>query len=153
MDPALTAPVIAIDPDVARDGLGSRLVGPHMPIARGLHQAASRARQLGASAIQVFTDNPTAWTPRSEPHEGLDEFRRQLQASGIDLLVHASYIINLATPDPVAFERSIERMVRELDTARAFGASALNVHIGSHKGSGREAGVCLLYTSPSPRDS
>ena len=96
---------------------------------------------VGAGAIQVFTQNPTAWTPRSEPADGLDEFRAQLQTWQIDLLVHASYLVNLATPDPMAIERSIVRMGNEMTAARGFGASALNVHIGSHKGSGPEAGI------------
>jgi deoxyribonuclease IV len=117
------------------------MIGPHMPIGPGLAQAVDRARLVGAGAIQVFTDTPTAWQPRAEPHEGLTEFRRQLHASRIELLVHASYLVNLATPDPVTFERSILRMGHELDAARQFGASALNVHIGSHKGSGAEAGI------------
>ena len=141
METAPVAPVIECDPDDARDGLGGRRVGPHVPIAAGLRHAAERARLVGAGAIQVFTDNPTAWTSRSEPHEGLEAFRRQLHAWRIDLLVHASYLVNLATPDPTVLDRSIVRMGNELDAARGFGASALNVHIGSHKGSGPEAGI------------
>ena len=139
--PIRAAPVVDIDPAVARAGLAGRLVGPHVPIAAGLARAAEQALLVGASAIQVFTDNPTAWDPRAEPHDGLDEFRESLRAGRIDLMVHASYLVNLATPDPVVFERSVERMRRELDVARGFGARALNVHIGSHKGSGVAAGI------------
>jgi deoxyribonuclease-4 len=141
MDSTRVAPVIQGDPDEARAELGGRRVGPHVAIAAGLHRAAERARLVGAGAIQVFTDNPTAWSARSDPHAGLDEFRGQLRAWRIELLVHASYLINLATPDQVVRERSVLRMHHELDAARGFGASALNVHIGSHKGSGPEAGI------------
>jgi deoxyribonuclease-4 len=141
MEPTPAAPVIDRDPDEARAGLKGRPVGPHVPIARCLRHAAERARLVGAGAIQVFTDNPTAWSSRSEPPDGLDEFRAQLEAGRVELLVHASYLVNLATPDPVVLERSIARMHHELDAARGFGASALNVHIGSHKGSGPKAGI------------
>ncbi len=110
MEPPPVAPVIVHDPDEARAALGGRLVGPHVPTSHGLRWAADRARIVGAGAIQVFTQNPTAWTPRSEPADGLDEFRAQLQTWRIDLLVHASYLVNLATPDPMAIERSIVRM-------------------------------------------
>jgi len=147
MEPARAAPVIDIEPDAARAGIHGRLVGPHVPLGSGLRHAAERARAVGASAIQVFTDTPTAWQPRAEPHEGVAEFRRALVASDIELFVHASYLVNLATPDPVTFERSILRMGHELDAARAFGARALNVHIGSHKGSGVEAGIDRVGTA------
>ncbi len=125
----------------ARAELDGRLIGPHVPIRPGLGRVMEQARRVGASVIQVFTDNPTAWEPRSEPHPGLEDFRVDLAAASIGLLVHASYLVNLAAPDPTAFERSVLRVDRELDTARAFGATALNVHIGSHKGSGIDAGI------------
>jgi deoxyribonuclease IV len=139
--PIHVAPVIDIEPAVARAGLQGHLVGPHVPIAAGLARAAEQAFLVGASAIQVFTDNPTAWDPRAEPHDGLDAFRESMRAGRIDLMVHASYLVNLATPDQVVFDRSVERMRRELDVARGFGARALNVHIGSHKGTGVAAGI------------
>ena len=123
------APLVEHDPDRARAALLGRRIGPHVAIRAGLRPAAERARLVGAGAIQVFTDNPTAWTARSEPHEGLEVFRRQLHAWRIDLLVHASYLVNLATPDRTVLDRSIVRMGNELDAARGFGASALNVHI------------------------
>ncbi|MCY7419582.1 MAG: TIM barrel protein, partial [Chloroflexi bacterium] len=147
MEPARAAPVIDIEPDAARAGLEGRLVGPHVPLRSGLRHAAERARAVGAGAIQVFTDPPTAWQPRAEPHEGVAEFRHALMTSGIELFVHASYLVNLATPDPVTWERSILRMAHELDAARSFGARALNVHIGSHKGSGVEAGIDRVGTA------
>ncbi len=140
-EPARTAPVVDIPPAQARAELDGRRIGPHVPTRPGLGHALERARRVGASVIQVFTDNPTAWEPRTEPHPGLEAFRKDLAAGRIGLLVHASYLVNLAAPDPMVFERSILRMGRELDAARAFGASALNVHIGSHKGSGIDVGI------------
>jgi deoxyribonuclease-4 len=134
-------PTVDVDADAARDELCGRPIGPHVPIAGGLGRASERARMVGAGVIQVFTDTPVAWTPRVEPHEGLAEFRRLLRAWRVDVLVHASYLVNLATPDSVTFERSILRMGHELDAARAFGARMVNVHVGSHKGSGTAAGV------------
>jgi len=135
------APLVERDPDQARAALLGRRIGPHVAIRAGLRPAAERARLVGAGAIQVFTDNPTAWSSRSEPHDGLDEFLAQLRTWRIELLVHASYLVNLAAPDPVVFDRSIIRMGNELEAARRFGAAALNVHVGSHKGSGPEAGI------------
>jgi deoxyribonuclease-4 len=107
-------------------------------------RAAERARALGVSAIQVFIDDPRAWTPRAEPHVDGASFRALLEASDIELLVHGSYLVNLASPDPGVHARGIERMRRELVAAAALGARAVNVHVGSHRGAGVTRGVELV---------
>jgi hypothetical protein len=75
------APIIDLDPLVARAGLLGRRAGPHVPIRDGLSRAAERARALGVSAIQVFTDDPRGWAPRAEPHADVGVFREALGAS------------------------------------------------------------------------
>ena len=59
-------PAIAVDPALARAGLRGRRVGAHLPIRDGLLRTAARAQALGASALQVFTDDPRAWAPRTQ---------------------------------------------------------------------------------------
>jgi deoxyribonuclease-4 len=71
----------------------------------------------------------------------LDRFRALLEASDIALLVHASYLVNLASPDPDVHARGIERMRLEMAAAAELGARAVNVHVGSHRGAGIAAGV------------
>jgi deoxyribonuclease-4 len=137
----MPAPVVDVDPSAARAALGTRRVGPHLPIRAGLSHAAERARLVGASVIQVFTDDPKAWVPRTEPHPELDSFRALLAEQDVPVLVHASYLVNLATPDDRVFERSVERMRRELLAGAAMGAVAVNVHVGSHRGAGVSEGV------------
>ena len=135
------APAVDIDPSAARAALGTRRIGPHVPIRAGLAHAAERARVVGASAIQVFTDDPRAWTPRAEPHPDLAPFRELLAEWDVPLLVHASYLVNLATPDARVFERSVDRVRQELRAAATMGAVAVNVHVGSHRGAGVREGV------------
>ncbi len=105
-------------------------------------RAVERAAAIGADVMQVFSDNPTAWRRRSKlPHE-LPVFRRRLRELGIGpLAIHASYLVNLAGPDPEFHDRSVGVLARELLTGRAYGARFVNVHIGSHRGSGRDAGI------------
>ncbi|MFM8176458.1 MAG: deoxyribonuclease IV, partial [Candidatus Limnocylindrus sp.] len=55
--------------------------------------------------------------------------------------VHAAYLANLAGPRPEVREKSIAMLQHELRVAPAYGASFVNVHIGSHLGTGIEAGV------------
>jgi deoxyribonuclease-4 len=105
-------------------------------------RAAERAAAIGADALQVFIDNPTAWRRRTEPPAELPAFRERLTALGIGpIAVHASYLVNLAGPAEDLFERSVALLAHELAAAPDFGARFVNVHVGSHKGAGVEAGV------------
>src|SRR4051812_1597447 len=125
--------------------LGTRQIGPHLPLATGLLKAADRARAIGATAVQIWTDNPTAWRRRTEQPKALQDFRERLREGGVKTIsVHAPYLINLCGADEVFFHRSIETVVNELRVARLYGADFVVMHIGSHRGMGREQGIARL---------
>jgi deoxyribonuclease-4 len=127
------------------DPLAGRPLGPHLPLAAGLLKAVERAHVIGAGAIQVFTDNPTAWRRRAELPAQLADFRTRLADYGIGpLAVHGPYLVNLAGADEAFWRRSIDTLVNDLQVAAAYGARFLNVHVGSHRGLGREAGISRL---------
>jgi deoxyribonuclease-4 len=119
-----------------------RRLGAHLPLGNGMVKAADRAAEIGANALQIFGDNPTAWKRRAGPPAEQEAFRARLPEHGISpLVVHASYLINLAGPDPDFFERSIDLLAAELRDAPGLGARYVNVHIGSHRASGVDVGV------------
>jgi len=109
-------------------------LGVHLALGGGLRKAAERAGAIGATAVQVFADNPTAWRRRAAPPTHLDTFRTRLAELDIDpVAIHASYLVNLAGPDPRFREDSIAVLASELSAARRFGARFVNVHTGSHR--------------------
>lgn len=119
-----------------------RRLGVHLPLGGGMVRAVERAHEIGATALQVFADNPTAWRRRSQPPKELPAFRQRLTELDIGpLAIHASYLVNLAGPDEDFFARSVAVLAHELRVAPAFGARFVNVHVGSHRGSGPEAGT------------
>jgi deoxyribonuclease IV len=119
-----------------------RRIGTHLPLGHGMVRAAERAAAIGADTIQVFADNPTAWRRRQEPPRELGAWRERLDELDLGpVAVHASYLANLAGPDPSFWERSIDLVVSDLRGAPGFGARFVNVHIGSHRGLGVEAGI------------
>jgi deoxyribonuclease IV len=119
-----------------------RRLGAHLPLGAGMVKAVDRAHEIGADAIQIFTDNPTAWRRRAEPPAELPAFLDRLREHHIGpVAIHAAYLVNLAGPDPDFFERSVELLAIELRGAPTFGARYVNVHIGSHRGDGIEAGI------------
>jgi deoxyribonuclease-4 len=122
-----------------------RRLGPHLPLGHGLLKAADRAAQIGATTVQVFTDNPTAWRRRAQPPKALAEFRARLRAAGIkDIAVHAPYLINLCGGNADFWEKSIVTVARELNVASQYGAKYLVMHVGSHRGLGRDEGIKRL---------
>jgi deoxyribonuclease IV len=108
-------------------------------------KAVDRAHAIGASALQVFIDNPTAWRRRPEPPAELPAFRERLVTHDIGpLAVHASYLINLAGPEPDFHARSVTLLTSELRVAPSFGARFVNMHIGSHRGTSVAEGTVRL---------
>ena len=93
---------------------------PTCPWRPGSRQPSSGRPRSGATAIQVFGDNPTAWRRRPEPPDDAPAFRERLAERGIGpVAIHAAYLVNLAGPEPVAYERSIEVLAHDLrDGAR-----------------------------------
>lgn len=108
-------------------------------------KAVERAHEIGAGAIQVFVDNPTAWRRRQEPPAEGPAFRERLAELGIGpVAVHASYLVNLAGEEEDFFGRSVGVLASDLRAAPGFSGRFVNVHVGSHRGSGLDAGIARL---------
>ena len=119
-----------------------RRLGAHLPLGRGMVRAVERAHEIGATALQVFADNPTAWRRRAAPPGEGPAFRDRLGALDIHpVAIHASYLVNLAGPEEDFFEGSVEVLASDLRAAPGFAARFVNVHIGSHRGTGVAAGI------------
>ena len=122
-----------------------RRLGAHLAMGDGLVKAADRAVEIGIDALQIFSDNPTAWQRRAAPNPEIERFRGVLAAHDIrPLAIHGSYLINLAGWDDTLRDRSIELLASELVTARLLGAPFVNIHTGSHRGTSVDAGIARL---------
>jgi len=122
-----------------------RRLGAHLPLGTGMVKAVDRAQEIGASALQVFGDNPTAWKRRAAPPGELPAFRTRLAELDIGpVAIHASYLINLAGVNPEFAARSIRLLAEELRAAPGYAASFVNVHTGSHRGTSPQDGIARL---------
>lgn len=108
-------------------------------------KAVERAHEIGADALQIFVDNPTAWRRRATPPTELLAFRQRLIDYDIaPIAVHAAYLVNLAGPDETFFGRSVTLLASDLRVAPDFTGRFVNVHSGSHRGAGVAAGTARL---------
>ena len=117
------------------------LLGAHISIAGGTHEAPARAKAIGATAMQIFTKMASRWAERTCEDEECRAFRDALAATDVRVLVaHDSYLINLASPDEVLRRKSIESFVSELARCGALGIQLLVSHPGNFMDD-RAAGV------------
>lgn len=118
------------------------LLGCHLSIAKGFSRAIDEAEKLGNNALQFFSHNASAWRMKDLTDEIAGRFRNRRSASSVGyLVVHTMYLLNLASPDEVLYERSIDALIEEVRRAGLLGADALVTHLGAHVGSGLEAGI------------
>jgi deoxyribonuclease-4 len=57
------------------------------------------------------------------------------------VLCHALYLCNLAAPDDTVYEKSVLALGNTMEVACGIGADGVVFHVGSHLGSGFEAGL------------
>ena len=119
----------------------AEMLGAHVSTAGGVPTALARGVAIGASAIQVFTKTPNQWREPVIGEDTADAFRREVARTGITHIVsHDSYLINLATPDPVLSARSVESFSNELRRCDLLGIPAVVSHPGNFIDH-REAGI------------
>ncbi|MBL8981182.1 MAG: deoxyribonuclease IV, partial [Gemmatimonadetes bacterium] len=107
-------------------------LGAHVSVAGGVSTAIERARAIGATAIQLFTKTSNQWKEPAIADEERAAFREALAASPIAFTnAHDSYLINLASPDPVLWVRSLLSFTSELRRCEALGLNALVSHPGN----------------------
>jgi deoxyribonuclease IV len=118
------------------------LIGAHISSAGGIDKAIDRAVDLGADSVQVFTQSPRTWRPTNHDPASFERFREKRGDAGIGGVVcHALYLCNLAAPDDTVYEKSVAAMRNTMEVARGIGADGVVFHVGSHLGSGFDAGL------------
>jgi deoxyribonuclease IV len=119
--------------------------GAHLSIAGGVEKAAERARDIHADCLQLFVKSPSQWRFGPLADESVARFKAAAREAGLAPLVgHASYLLNLASPDDTLYERSRQCLLEEWDRCARLGCDGLVVHPGAHMGSGEAAGLARI---------
>ena len=118
------------------------LLGAHVSPAGGPANAVARGVERGCRSIQIFNQSPRQWKPTVYDDEKVAAYKEAFADSGIDaLLIHAVYLINLASEDPDMREKSLTSLVASLRAGQALGAAGVVLHPGSALKGGAEAAV------------
>jgi deoxyribonuclease IV len=117
-------------------------LGAHMSIAGGLHLACERGKEVGCDVIQIFVKNQRQWAAPKLQDDEARAFRAAQKASSIvTAFAHDTYLINMATPDPVMFKKSVFAFVDELERCEALELASLVTHPGSPGDAGEAVGI------------
>jgi deoxyribonuclease IV len=120
-------------------------LGAHMSISGGVEKAVLRGQEVGCEAMQIFTKNSNQWKAKPLTTGEVKAFRDSCQAAGIGpVIAHSAYLINLAAPDEVLYEKSIQAFLDELQRCELLGIPYLVVHPGAHMGAGEEQGLTRI---------
>lgn len=118
------------------------ILGAHTSISGGLHKAIDRGRDLKCQTIQIFTKNPNQWKSCEISDSKITVFTEKIKSTEIfPVIAHNSYLVNLASPDPDIYDKSINAFEEEIDRAVQLGIPYLVFHPGAHKESGEAKGI------------
>jgi deoxyribonuclease-4 len=107
-------------------------VGSHVFVGKGLVEGALRtADEIGAETLQVFVGNPRGWALSAGDPATDATFARTCVDRGTRAFVHTPYLVNLGSPTPATFERSVATIAHNLHRAVRMGVEGVVVHTGS----------------------
>jgi len=119
--------------------------GAHLSIQGGVDKAVERARAIRAECLQIFLKSPSQWRFGPLCDDTVARFRQAARDVGLAPLVgHASYLVNLASPDQALYERSRRCVLEEWDRSERLGLKGLVLHPGAHMGSGEAMGLARI---------
>jgi deoxyribonuclease-4 len=116
-----------------------------MSISGGLYKAFGHGERAGCDTIQIFSKNQQQWRAKPLADDEIARFREEHARTGMGpLVVHDSYLINMASPDDALWEKSIAAFRDELERCQSLGIPYLVTHPGAHVGSGEESGLARV---------
>ncbi len=124
-------------PEVVEDELGA-----HVSVAGGVQNAPGRAADIYSLNLQLFTKQPNRWAEPELADETVAAFTRERSERHLRVAgSHDSYLINLASPRPDLWERSLASFTAELSRCEALGLDFLVTHPGNATDGDTESGI------------
>ncbi|MBX9856938.1 MAG: deoxyribonuclease IV [Gemmatimonadaceae bacterium] len=123
-------------------------LGSHCIDTGGIHMAARRAGRGGMQALQIFSAVPKYYNDKvSVKPERIARFREALAQAGIapaQVIVHAAYVINTATPDPEKWARAAAGLAKEYERSTALGVGGVCFHPGAATDGDRDGAIARV---------
>jgi len=109
------------------------LLGAHMSISGSFESALTLGESIGCTAIQIFTKSNRQWKAKEITDEQATSFHQALETSSIKWVVaHATYLINIGSPEHEMAEKSTLALIDELNRCSRLKIPYLVLHPGAH---------------------
>ncbi len=122
------------------------MFGSHLSIAGSMVNALDEAEKLTLDTVQVFTKNQQQWKAKPLDPTIVRDWRARIAHLGWQgrTVSHASYLINLGSPDDALWKKSIDLMTDEIGRCETLGIPLLVHHPGAFTTSTREQGLSRI---------
>lgn len=119
--------------------------GAHISAAGGLWNAPENAAAIGCELFQFFSRPPQGGNVPKLSEETIKKFRGACESRGYDTyVIHAPYIINLASIESRIRDNSIRIIREEIERGSLLGARAVMFHPGSAKDVDIKTGIKMV---------
>lgn len=116
-------------------------MGGHLSTSSGIEKTPERALDFNFKSFQIFSKNQMQWKAKPLNDDVIMEFRKKKKETGVQTMIHASYLLNTASSDPELRKKVMEAFSIEIDRGDQLNADLLTFHPGSFKEATLEKGL------------
>lgn len=110
-------------------------IGAHVSSSKSIDLIFDRGKEIGAETVQFFLTSPRSWHRKNRTDEEIEAFYQKRKSTGISpVVVHASYLYNLASDDPKLRKKSIDGVIEDLMQCDLLNVDYYVIHPGKAKG-------------------
>jgi deoxyribonuclease-4 len=123
-------------------------LGAHVSIKGGVDKAPIYGKEATCDVIQIFSKNQMQWAMPPLSKSTIEDFKRNSENYKVKgVSIHASYLLNLSSPDESIRKKSIKDLSSELERADSLGIDYVVFHPGAHMGEGEVKGIKTIANS------
>jgi deoxyribonuclease-4 len=116
-----------------------------MPTGKGLPFAVRAAKEMGCTAVQVFTSSPRMWKAKPLDEERVSEFRAAAKETNLDKIIsHDTYLVNLCHADEDVAIKSLNALNQEIERCEALGIGLVVSHMGALLARSPQEGYAMI---------
>jgi deoxyribonuclease-4 len=110
-------------------------LGAHVSAEGGVQNCPSRATDIGAKCIQLFTKQAQRWNEPSLDKDTISQFLTERESHNLDFVgAHDSYLINLSSPNANSWKKSKNSFQAELERSTSLQLDFVVTHPGNATG-------------------
>lgn len=118
-------------------------LGAHISTAGGAAKAFKRASDIDCETMLIFTKSNRQWKAKPFAESDIEAYQKEESAfSNVrPVAVHASYLINIASPNEALWEKSFQALKVEVERCGELGIPLITFHPGSFVKSDEQTGL------------